>query len=651
MQPNYFEANLALLKKKFPKTADLVEKADDSGLTLVPMADGSFDLKRGDKLTYNGKPLEAAKQTIQSIKFTHPKLLVFYGVGLGYHVSDFFKINNKVSQYIILAEKSAATLKKALEVSDWAKVLEDPRVHFMLDVPENQLVEFMEDFLADTGSIIYSQALEVVIAPNSTREEQKYYIEAAKSLKEAVHRRNAMFICTPEDAYQGFMNIILNLKNCHNVPSIGLLKKKFQGKPGIIVSTGPSLKHSIPWLKTVGERAVITCSDSAVKVLTENGIKPHFAGSLERTPTTALVFEGAKPTPDTWLITNPIVSPKTYEAFQGPKISMMRPIGQLKWFFPEEELYFTGRSVAHMNYVTLRELGCDPIILVGQDLAYDPFSGDSHTKGVHPLLMEFGEKERQESINAADKTNSYVECNNGLPIVTTRWYKEFKESFETFFRKDGIKVYNVIPADYGAKINYATRVNPSDADSILGGEHFPIRDMIREHLGSQQKLSLKAYSKQQYARLDSALDNLRKFKKFSIEMLDALSQFFFVHPPSIHGEKAEIYRPFLKKLEIAANTLCNTQEDDFYFYFLYSMTMDQVISISQSFQGLFGDDTITKTQRLEKQFNYIMNWFASIHFWASRAEGFIQRHYATLFSETQKNQPVSESAGAQSASV
>ncbi len=172
---------------------------------------------------------------------------------------------------------------------------------------------------------------------------------------------------TPIWAKQG----IANLARMAELPTVGALAGSFAGRPCVIVSPGPSLAKNIHLLREVSGRALVMTGSHALAALQTAGVVPdlvvvsdplylprHFAG-FDTTAPSSLVFDA-------------VVNPKHY-AFPARRIFTFSSHEAVDtWIFGamgETAELDTGGSVACSELSLAIAMGCDPIALVGQDLA------------------------------------------------------------------------------------------------------------------------------------------------------------------------------------------------------------------------------------------------------------------------------------------
>ncbi len=169
---------------------------------------------------------------------------------------------------------------------------------------------------------------------------------------------------------------LTNLPKLGELPTVAALAGCFAGRPGLLVSPGPSLKKNIDQLleiKRTGSAVIIT-SPQALRPLLGRGIVPDIAmvGDPWRVddffvdcPAAELgaLVLGMSCFPQLFTWPTPIFSYPLNGRHDG---WLEAPLGPLP-------ILPSGGSVACTAFSLLYAMGCDPIVLCGQDLA---FSGD-----------------------------------------------------------------------------------------------------------------------------------------------------------------------------------------------------------------------------------------------------------------------------------
>ncbi len=171
----------------------------------------------------------------------------------------------------------------------------------------------------------------------------------------------------------------------------------FTGFPGVIVSAGPSLRGNVGLLEKMRDRALVVAVDTAAPVLQKRGIIPHLIMTLDAQKYSIKHFMGLRER-GAALLADLVCYPPVLRSYRGPRIVSttskyytsaggelkreMTPI--MDWVEMHAGLVGdiqSGGSVATSAFDLLLNLGCSPIILVGQDLAYT--GREIHCSGTH----------------------------------------------------------------------------------------------------------------------------------------------------------------------------------------------------------------------------------------------------------------------------
>ncbi|KNY26471.1 protein of unknown function DUF115 [Pseudobacteroides cellulosolvens ATCC 35603 = DSM 2933] len=223
-------------------------------------------------------------------------------------------------------------------------------------------------------------------------------------------------------------NSLENSQRINEASNFQGLIGKFTGMPGILISAGPSLRKNIHLLKEIQDKAVLMAAGKAVAVLEEYGITPHFMVGIDASEAEAELHSKVKSSNIYFIYTNQIAA-GSVKSYRGPKFLMNYPVDNftsefLKFANIKSEYVLSGPSVANTCGDLLFRMGCNPIILVGQDLAYT------------------GRR-----VNEAENNDPNLVLENdvfGQPIYTNTVFLAMRNWFESYFEKikDKVEVFN-----------------------------------------------------------------------------------------------------------------------------------------------------------------------------------------------------------------
>jgi hypothetical protein len=168
--------------------------------------------------------------------------------------------------------------------------------------------------------------------------------------------------------------------NRHQIKSIrelgingSRLEGRFRGVPGIVASAGPSLEKHFDLLRQVGDRAVVVAPGSSARIMNRRDINAHIGMAIDSQYNEVNIFSGYKL--KSALVSSCRVHPKLREVFPNEVVRVVLGTEYLaryyyEWAGDEPMLLDDHASVASSALDLLVRLGCDPIILVGQDLCF-----------------------------------------------------------------------------------------------------------------------------------------------------------------------------------------------------------------------------------------------------------------------------------------
>ncbi|WP_170270263.1 motility associated factor glycosyltransferase family protein [Heliorestis acidaminivorans] len=425
-----YENNLILLKKYYPKIAEKLEKTVIKKFKIV--------FSRSDKLpniytkatkSYYYKtegPLEDAIAQVKNLKLKNAKIAFFLGLGLGYEFFYFAEYMAKdiETKYIFIVEKEIEIFKLAMENIDLRLIIINPQLKLIVGAEESELFhEYREFFDHISRSILYIKTVKPIYHISALKLSKNYYLEALRKFKEAGLYRLDLIGNAPHDSLIGIQNMFNNINEILNNPGINLLFNKFENRPAVVVSTGPSLNKNKHLLKGLEEKALIICPDASLKILIEMGVKPHLVTSLERVPETVNLLKGFEENDveNVYFAGCPVIPNECYRVYTGPKVIVYRQFDHFKWTKIERGMLGIKSSAGNMAFNIAEALGCNPIVLIGQDLAYSR-DGKTHATGTF-----YGDN--QESQRKSGDIE--VLGNDGQPITTNNLWYSFLKSYET----------------------------------------------------------------------------------------------------------------------------------------------------------------------------------------------------------------------------
>lgn len=400
------ERNLRALSRVNPRLAQIIAqtparpdakfaRADDGALT------GTVGTEVERALASRRRPLDEARRFAQSVDPKAAAIFVVGGFGLGHHV---LALGERLAMtgLVVVYEPDVALLRAVLERTDLSPVLGGSKavggassgggvggVGGVGGAGGRMNVAILHD-AQDTGAMAQVlQGLEGIVAlgvqlvdhaPSKARLEeaapgglarfQERFVSLVKGVKLTI-------VTTLVQIRTTLRNLTQNLDTYLLRPGLDEWKGALAGRPAVVVSAGPSLARNVELLARPGvrDRVAIIAVQTVLKTLLRKGIRPHVVTALDYSDISARFYEGLseRDVEGVTLVVEPKVNPAVVRAFPGAiRCSGDDYLNQLLTpeFAPKRAALPPGATVAHLAYYLARFLGCDPVALIGQDLAF-----------------------------------------------------------------------------------------------------------------------------------------------------------------------------------------------------------------------------------------------------------------------------------------
>ena len=368
-----FLRNMRALWRYDPVLALRVDAVqDDERLPLTPTRSGAWTVKMptpDGQMTYlhsRYEPVLEAERFIASVAIEDKFCFVVSGLGLGYHVRALFD-RLRGDAFIICAEPSIPLIATALTAVDLTDLIASGRFILITDDDKTRLHERLKDY----GTLIMLGAQFVRHTP-SIRVAGEAHRAITNMIAEFVTYTRMSLLTLVSKSRVTCKNISMNLVNYVSTPPIDVLRDRFVGDPAIVISAGPSLSKNIDRLGTLKGKAVLCAVQTAIKPLMNHGIVPDFITSLDFDEMSRKFFEGVGDLRGAHLVAEPKATWHVIDDYPGPVSLLDNSWARL---VIGDRLgarggLQAGATVAHLAFYLAAYMGCDPIIFVGQDLAF-----------------------------------------------------------------------------------------------------------------------------------------------------------------------------------------------------------------------------------------------------------------------------------------
>jgi hypothetical protein len=371
------ETNLAYLANRFPRAYAQVQTVirDSTKYRILASRNGSPNvyISNGNDGFVNfysryEPEFEVDRWVEQIAHEVDGKInIVFYGYGFGYHLSAFIQAYPEAHVHVY--EPDLQLFMTAMEVVDLRSLFDRP-----------QMKDFVVGRDKDHRDGLFYRLLKygkgettTVTLPNYDKLGSEWKLQFAEDAKNAINN-----YVSSENVYDHFglewtRNSLYNMAHNITTPSISGLKGKFAGFPAVVVGAGPSLEADIELLRKLKGHALIIAAGSTIQSLQHFGIDPHLVVSMDGGFANHHVFRNVDIT-NIALLYVPQVEHRVIEnttkhlfhVFFNTDIATM----YLSGIREGDPVFRSSHSVTGTAIQAAAFMGCNEIILTGQDLSY-----------------------------------------------------------------------------------------------------------------------------------------------------------------------------------------------------------------------------------------------------------------------------------------
>lgn len=416
---------------------------EPNGDTYFEREDGTI-IKLTDKLDNTYKS-----------RVTHKEILFIFGVHAVNEIKHLYKTKNRDSLVIVIEPTlsffSSAFVQKNLSV------LGNDNILLFADNDITNLVTFLQPVLHEINYAKLLKKINFYFTAYYRAHDTELLKQCVAIIRQTVTGVINSYGNDVEDSLIGLEHNLQNIKYILKSKDTILLKDKFKQKPAIVVAAGPSLNKNIHELKKAQGKVVIIAVDTIINRLLNEGIIPDFICSIERLPEVYEYFYKEQKIPEQITLVGPaVLDNRIFKEYKGNILIPFRnEVNETAWLqqmfkLPKESGIAMGSSCAHVAFGLADHLGCSPIILVGQDLAYGENEGETHASGTTY------DAEAQKPKPTEKRDQDLVEGYYGNEVVTTKIWIQFKVWFEKRIGQDNLHVIDA--TEGGARIFLTERM-------------------------------------------------------------------------------------------------------------------------------------------------------------------------------------------------
>ncbi len=422
-----FDGNYEKLKILQPETALAILKTSTTSYPVTLTEANELNLLKRHRTNFfllhcQKSASEEALQWFRTLNLKNTLLLYVYGIGLGYYY-DAAKIwlGKGNRHHLIFLEDDIEVLKAFLNTKKATEILDHPQVRIYY------ISKVFQDcsLLAELKTYFMTLPAKV----DALLSYKKNHKEELESLKEIIIYQNIdentksyEYLCASKNVFKNFISNFNNIRSSYHGNK---LFNQFKAIPAIITGAGPSLNKQMEELRQIKDNALILSGGSSLSVLSSGGVIPHFGVGIDPNHFHYQTLV------NNWVFNIPFfyrlrMHKEAVNMIHGPRLYLNGAGGYPLASWLEHNIGLIGDHLDEGNNVVnfaieiAKALGCNPIILVGVDLAYTDQQTYSTMLPKDPLLPE--------NVNDEDISINKVYLKKDIydkPILTLwKWIQE-----------------------------------------------------------------------------------------------------------------------------------------------------------------------------------------------------------------------------------
>ncbi|MBH23977.1 MAG: hypothetical protein CMH57_05910 [Myxococcales bacterium] len=349
---------------------DLYHAASSGEVEFVAARQGGWAVKlAGRALESTYDPRGCAEELVAEQNLEDAALVVLIGAGGGAMPLALCQaLEESPATQIIVLEPDQRILCGVFKHTEELEELNDERVAFFSS-PQSMMLHISRVFRR-RGRLL-------VVCPPSYRRVYGAGLRAIfKAIEDGVVLADVNKNTHSTRAQQWVRNLLRNIRRRSEHPSLFALEGRFSDVPAVVVAAGPSLDRNIHELRRVQDDVLIICVNTSLKALLRAGVRPHLVMSLESLNVSSHFKGDEDALRGLTLVLDETCHPSLFE-LPAERVYTFLESSPAFLAFAERAMsdgesrgVCVGGSIANAAFSCANMLGCDPIILIGQDLAY-----------------------------------------------------------------------------------------------------------------------------------------------------------------------------------------------------------------------------------------------------------------------------------------
>lgn len=576
-----FEKNIEVLKYN-----DNHYVADFQNISEYP----KFISKKYSRETFqlaDGELYHSKIEMDRSVEISNLKKEVIFVFGINaVEEIQWVKQTKHSESIIIIIEPNPSYFAYVIQQKDLGVIFSESNILLFVDDDIGKLNVFLQKVFYNFNYLKYLKNTNIYLTHYYREKGLQIVKEMLSSIRQIISTLLFSLGNDLEDNLIGLERNVNNLDNIIRSKDILAVKDIFKGVPAVVIAAGPSLNKNIEDFKKSKDKFIVIAVDTIAQKLITEGIEPHFICSIERVHQVYDYFYADVHLPEKSIIVGPpVLDNRIFENTNNDiLIPFRKGVSETNWLqkllgLPNETAISMGYSCANIAFSLGCYLGCNPVILVGQDLAYGESDKETHASGTKYDELNMNNTRVEEF----ELTMGYY----GKPVKTTKIWLQFKHWLESEINSLSTTVINA--TEGGAKINFAQQFSLKEAVANYCQNDIPdIHDKL-------EKIPMYSVNKEQYlANLNEEISIYEEVKSKSIQYKEILSVIKPSHDVSKLLKLSEDFQMFINGLVSQPLLLHNLQSVVLQYYWAYNGRL-QIINQEYIRQEIFEQQKLLTT--------------------------------------------------------
>ncbi len=470
-----FKINCDAIEKKDSRLAERLLSLGGGPVEIEGTRTGDFTFSLSGRYFHSRyDPWKEASVQAGEILERKPDWVILFGQGCGYLLRTLVE---RKKEKIIVYEPSIEILASVLQKVDLSAAHLLENVFLCVDIPSviNAVRGRVDGF---DNLVCYHLTPYGLSFPGE--------LSDLTNRVQNAHITNKVAIKTNISSRLGWIeNYFKNIGNLAKYPPIDALRNSFRGVPMVIAGAGPSLKKNGELLRELKGKALIMAAITAYLPLVKMGVIPDLVIAAERIDLPEYFTYGAEDK-KTRLVLAEVSHPAMFDRDMLGKFTFFN--GYVTLSIAQAHLWGSSYFASTGGSVTTTALdmgvmfGCNPIIFVGQDLAFG--DGATHVGGgvygeqrikIDAALGQVVTEEEYVTVEERIMGTHqllWLKGLDGKPVASKYdWvtFHQWFESYMAYLKKEGPGGIEVINATEGGAF-------------IEGMVHMPLREAIDRYV-------------------------------------------------------------------------------------------------------------------------------------------------------------------------